>query len=100
MDELSPTKQLASIFPKVYATQLRYSALLGWLVRDGDIWWPDEQRAFRIARQFCHEAARFRRDRRLDSEATVKAVMRLASFEPAMRAAIPDGHVQLGGVWA
>ncbi len=95
MDEISLTKQLASIFPKLYANQLRYSSRLGcWLCRDADgVWQPDEQQALQIARQFCHEAARYRRDRRLDTEATVDAVLRLASFEPAMCAPLPKDAV-------
>ncbi len=95
MDELSPTKHLASIFPKLYANQLRYSAQLGcWLCRGAEgVWQPDEQQAFQIARQFCVEAARYRRDRRLDNESTVEAVLRLSSFEPAMRAPLPKDDV-------
>jgi len=89
MDEISSAKQLASLFPKLYANQLHYSARLGWLVRDGDIWWPDEQQLRQICRMFCAAAARQLRDRRLDTEATVEAVMRLASFEPRMTAALP-----------
>ena len=99
MDEISPVKQLASIFP-LYGNQLRHSPRLGWLYRDGDVWQPDEQAALQICRTFCTTAARHMRDRRLDSEAAVEAVLRLASFEPRMTAAIPDGHIQLGGVWA
>ena len=95
MDEISPTKHLASAFPKLYANRLRYSSRLGcWLCRDAEgVWQPDEQQALQIARQFCHEAARYRRDRRLDTEATVETLLRLASFEPAMRAALPKGDV-------
>lgn len=100
MDEISPTKYLASIFPKLYANQLRHSARLGWCVRDGDVWRPDEEVALQICRTFCATAARHMRDRRMDSEATVEAVLRLSAFEPAMRAAIPEGHIQLGGTWA
>ena len=91
MDEVSSAKHLASIFPKLYAAQLRHSARLGWLVRDGNIWWPDEQQATQICRIFCSAAARQLRDRRLDSEATVETVLRLASFEPRMTAALPKG---------
>ena len=83
----------------VLARQLHYSARLGWLVRDGDVWRPDEQQAMQIARTFCATAARHMRDRRLDTEATVEAVLRLASFEPRMTAALPKDHIQLGGVW-
>lgn len=100
MDEISPTKHISHVFAEVNKKRLHHSARLGWLVRDGDIWRPDEQQAMQIARQFCHEAARYRRDRRLDTEATVEAVMRLASFAPQMTAAIPEGHIQLGEVWA
>ena len=41
----------------------------------------NEQQVMQIARQFCAEAARHMRDRRLDTEATVEAVLRLASFD-------------------
>jgi len=91
MDEISPVKHLASVFPKLYGQQLRYSARLGWLYRDGDVWRPDEQAALQIARTFCAAAAKQMRDRRLDAEATVEAVLRLASFEPRMTAALPKG---------
>ena len=93
MDEVSSAKQLASLFPKLYANQLHYSARLGWLVRDGDIWWPDEQQATQICRMFCSAAARQLRDQRLGSEATVETVLRLASFEPGMREALPKDHM-------
>ena len=93
MDEVSSTKQLASIFPKLYANQLRHSARHGWLVRDGDVWQPNEEAALQTARTFCLAAARQLRDRRLGSEATVETVMRLASFEPGVTAAIPKDHM-------
>ena len=100
MDEISPTKRISHAFAEVYKKRLRYSARLGWLVRNGDVWRPDEEAALQVARTFCATAAKHMRDRRLDSEATVEAVLRLSAFEPAMRAAIPEGHIQLGGVWA
>ena len=100
MDEVSSAKQLSSIFPKLYANQLHYSSRHGWLCRDGDTWRPDEEQAMQVCRTFCAAAARQMRDRRMDSEATAEAVLRLSAFEPAMRAAIPDGHIRLGGAWA
>ena len=93
MDEISSFKHLATIFPKLYERQLRYSSRLGWLYRDGEIWRPDEQQAMQIARLFCATAARAMRDRRLDTEATVEAVLRLASFEPRMTAAKHGGRL-------
>ena len=96
MDEVSSAKQLASIFPKLYANQLHYSSRHGWLCRDGDIWRPDEEQAMQVCRTFCAAAARQMRDRRLDTEATVEAVMRLASFEPRMTAALPKGDTLFG----
>ena len=92
MDEISPQKQIASIFAKVHSGRVRYSPRLGWVVRDADnIWRPDELLVTQVARLLCAEAAKYRRDRRLDSEATVETVLRLASFEPRMTAAIPEG---------
>ncbi len=96
MDELSPTKHLASTFPKLYANHLRHSSRHGWLCRDGYIWRPDEEQAMQVCRMFCAAAAKQMRDRKLDTEATVEAVMRLASFEPRMTAALPKGDTLFG----
>ena len=72
MDEISPTKHISHAFAEVYKKRLRYSDRLGWLVRDGNIWWPDEQQATQICRIFCvgcrppaaRSAIGFRSDRR------------------------------------
>ena len=96
MDEISPIKHISHVFAEVNKKRLHHSDRLGWLVRDSDnIWRPDEQAALQIARTFCAAAAKHMRDRRLDSEATVEAVMRLASFEPRMTAALPKGDTVL-----
>ena len=95
MDEMSPAKYLAGAYATYFADQLRYSSQLGWLLRDGNVWRPDERQAMQIARQFCAEAGLHMRDRRLDTEATVETVLRLAAFEPGMRAPLPKGDVAL-----
>ena len=88
MDEISPHKQIASIFAKVHSGRVRYSARHGWLVRDADVWRRDDRQVAQIARQFCAEAARHRHAPKLDAE----AMLRLAAFEPRMTAPLPEGH--------
>ena len=64
----------------------------GWCVTPIISGAPDELLVTQVARLLCAEAAKYQhRDRRLDSEATVETVLRLASFEPRMTAALPKG---------
>ncbi|MGB9164296.1 MAG: hypothetical protein WCC41_07590 [Rhodomicrobium sp.] len=90
MDEMNFPKQLAELFVDRHENEFRFVPRSGrWLYFNGERWCLDGfGHHLDAARRPCREAAERMWDPNVNSESMVSALLRLASFNPKMTAAI------------
>ena len=90
MDEMNFPKQLAELFVDRHENEFRFVPRSGrWLFWEGERWYLDDFGHYlAAARRLLREAAARMWDPKVGTAAMVSAVLRLASFNPKMTAAI------------
>ena len=89
MDEKNLPKQLAELFVDRHEHEFRFVRRLdSWLHFNGDRWCLDCGLHLAAAGRLCDEAARTLWNPHVDTPAMASALLRLASFNPKMTAAI------------